>query len=211
MPTIVTVAAKKGGVGKTTTALHLAQYLGKRAPTLLLDADEELRSAMDWFEGHDGYQGWTFQAAPYHELTRNEQLADDMTYLVLDTKGGEDREALVQLAQQSRLLIIPCKPEGVSSKGLIRTLEPLIEHEVQNYRVLITDVPSAPSMDGLNLKYALKEQSVPVFETMIRRAAAVGKAADEGVAIRDVKGDRYAKLIGMDYELFGQEVLSHVQ
>lgn len=166
---------------------------------------------MDWFEGHDNYQGWTFKAAPYHELTRNEQLADGMTYLVLDTKGGEDREALVQLAQQSRLLIIPCKPEGVSSKGLIRTLEPLIEHGVQNYRVLITDVPSAPSMDGLNLKYALKEQGVPVFETMIRRAAAVGKAADEGVAIRDVKGDRYAKLIGMDYELFGQEVLSHVQ
>ncbi|WP_407542468.1 ParA family protein (plasmid) [Deinococcus radiomollis] len=211
MPSIVTIAAKKGGVGKTTTALHLAQYLGRHSPTMLLDADEELRSAMDWYEGQDGYQGWTFAAHPYQAFLQNEHLADGMTFLVLDTKGGEDREALVQLAQQSQLLVIPCKPEGVSSKGLVRTLQPLIEHAVSNYRVLITDVPSAPSMDGLNLKYALKEQGVPVFETMIRRAAAVGKAADEGVAVRDVKGDRYAKLINMDYELLGQEVLSHVQ
>jgi len=46
-----------------------------------------------------------------------------------------------------------------------------------------------------------------VFETMIRRAAAIGKAADEGVYVRDVKADRYAKLVAMDYELMGQEVL----
>jgi chromosome partitioning protein len=211
MATIVTIAAKKGGVGKTTTALHLAQYLGKRSPTLLLDADEELRSAMDWYEGQDGYLGWSFLAKPYADFLENEHLADQIDFVVLDTKGGEDREALVQLAQQSQLLIIPCKPEGVSSKGLVRTLQPLIEHAVKNYRVLITDVPSAPSMDGLNLKYALKDQQVPVFDTMIRRAAAVGKAADEGISVRDVKGDRYAKLVAMDYELLGQEVLSHVK
>lgn len=211
MTKIVTLAAKKGGVGKTTTALHLAQYLGKHAPTVLLDADEELRSAMDWFEGSSEYEGWTFEAFPYAAFLQDNHLTDGMTYLVLDTKGGEDRDALVQLARQSQLLVIPCKPEGVSSKGLIRTLEPLIERAVTNYRVLITDVPSAPSMDGLNLKYALKEQGVPVFETMIRRAAAIGKAADEGIAVRDVKGDRYAKLIAMDYELFGQEVVSYVQ
>ena len=207
MTKIITLAAKKGGVGKTTTALHLAQYLGKRASTVLLDADDELRSAMDWYEGKVGYDGWTFGAFPYAAFLEDEHLADGMTYVVLDTKGGEDREALVQLARQSQLLVIPCKPEGVSSKGLIRTLEPLIDHGVNNYRVLITDVPSAPSMDGANLKYALKEQGVPVFETMIRRASAIGKAADEGVAVWDVRGDRYAKLIGMDFELFGQEVM----
>ena len=36
---IVTVASYKGGVGKTTTALHLAAYLNTLAPTLLLDGD----------------------------------------------------------------------------------------------------------------------------------------------------------------------------
>ena len=37
---IITVASHKGGVGKTTTAVHLAAYLQTLAPTLLLDGDD---------------------------------------------------------------------------------------------------------------------------------------------------------------------------
>jgi chromosome partitioning protein len=44
---IVTVASFKGGVGKTTTALHLATYFQTLAPTLLVDGDLN-RSALDW-------------------------------------------------------------------------------------------------------------------------------------------------------------------
>ena len=44
---IVTIASFKGGVGKTTTALHLAAYLQTKAPALLVDGDLN-RSALDW-------------------------------------------------------------------------------------------------------------------------------------------------------------------
>ena len=37
---IITVASYKGGVGKTTTAVHLAAYLQSLGPTLLLDGDQ---------------------------------------------------------------------------------------------------------------------------------------------------------------------------
>ena len=35
----VTVASYKGGVGKTTTAVHLAAYFQELAPTILIDGD----------------------------------------------------------------------------------------------------------------------------------------------------------------------------
>ena len=43
---IVTVASFKGGVGKTTTALHLAAYCQTLAPTLLVDGDLNTRATI---------------------------------------------------------------------------------------------------------------------------------------------------------------------
>ena len=36
---IISIAGFKGGVGKTTTAVHFAAYLQQSAPTLLIDGD----------------------------------------------------------------------------------------------------------------------------------------------------------------------------
>jgi len=44
---IVTTASFKGGVAKTTTAIHIAAYLQKKGETLLVDGDPN-RSATRW-------------------------------------------------------------------------------------------------------------------------------------------------------------------
>ena len=65
-PMIVTVASHKGGVGKTTTAVHLAAYLQTLAPTLLLDGDDT-RNATAW--SHRG-KGFAFKVADEVQAAR---------------------------------------------------------------------------------------------------------------------------------------------
>ena len=50
----IAVASYKGGVGKTTTAVHVAAYLNTIAPTLLLDGDRT-RNATEWSLRGDGF------------------------------------------------------------------------------------------------------------------------------------------------------------
>ena len=50
----ISVASHKGGVGKTTTAVHLAGYLQQLGPTVLFDGDP-IHNAIEWRDRGDGF------------------------------------------------------------------------------------------------------------------------------------------------------------
>lgn len=199
----IAIANDKGGVGKTTTAVMLATLLADRSATLLVDADEKTASALEWANAGPGLACTviSIDALDDTDLTPFE-------YLVFDTKAGEEAGDLLALAQAVDLLIVPTKPDALSLRALPKTLAPLIERGVENYRVLITDVPPAPSSDGHEARLALMELGIPVFSRDIRRASAFNKAALNGTRVRDVRGDQRAKLAHMDYELIMREMLA---
>ena len=197
---IITVTSYKGGVGKTTTAIHLAAYLQRLAPTMLVDGDA-IRSATKWGQRGDG------KGLPFKVVTHAQMVSHIREYknIVIDTEGNPTDDDFRDLAQNCDLLVIPAVPESVATDGLTHTLAKLNELKANRYKVLLTMVPPKPRTEGEQLRAMLIENDVPVFTAEIPRLAAFEKAAAEGVPVYAVKDNRAARAWNA-YEAAGKEM-----
>ncbi|KPQ36157.1 MAG: chromosome partitioning protein [Phormidesmis priestleyi Ana] len=195
---IITVASFKGGVGKTTTAIHLAAFLQGQGRTLLVDADPN-RSALGWASrGELPFEVMDEWAAG--------QKVDARVNVVIDTQARPIAEDLSALAATCDLLVLPTTPDILALDALVLTIEYLKAIRSPHYRILITSIPPKPSKAGEEVKALLQEANLPVFEQGIRRFAAFQKAALQGLPVYSVKDPR-AEAGWQDYENVGQEIL----
>lgn len=196
---IITVASFKGGVGKTTTAVHLAAFLNERSPALLIDGDPN-RSASGWLRRGGVLP---FRVVDERQAAR---YAKDFANIIIDTQARPTREDLEALAGGCDLLIIPTTPDALSLDALTLTVDALKELGANRYRILLTMVPPKPSRDGAEARAMLAEAGLPVFTGSIRRLSAFQKAALIGVPVSEVKGDPRAASGWEDYCTIGGEL-----
>ena len=71
MGSVIAIANQKGGVGKTTTAVHVGAYLGLAGPVLLVDCDPQA-NATSWL----GQDPGTVSPSVYEALMGEVPLAD---------------------------------------------------------------------------------------------------------------------------------------
>lgn len=192
---IVTITGFKGGVGKSTTAIHLATFFSDRGRTVLVDGDPN-RTACGWNERG----ALPFQVADERQAVR---LVSGAEFVVIDTPARPDTDDLKELAKGCDLLILPTVPDVVSLEPMLQTASALTGAK---YRALITIVPPHPNREGELMRSELREGGIPVFDTLIRRTVGYSKAALAGRPIRDIEDSR-ARAAWEDYRSLGDEIL----
>jgi len=122
---IVVVAALKGGVGKTTTAVYLSALAaaGRRSPTLV-DADPQA-SAADWLDKteDDAFESISLAEAPTERLL-GKALAkiDGDGVAVVDTPPGHER-LLAKALELADVVVVPTRVGGVETPRVEAVLE----------------------------------------------------------------------------------------
>jgi chromosome partitioning protein len=193
---IITITALKGGVGKTTTSIHLAAYLQENAPTLLIDADRN-RSALVWSREDK----LPFTVASQAGATA---VINQYTHIITDTQARPEQDELRDLAESSDLLIIPTTPNHLDLDTTIKSVE-LLETWGAKYKVLLTQVDSR-TKTGRNARAILEEAKLPLFTTDIPLLVAFERASSTGVIVRDFSDPR-AQFGWSQYQAVGTEVL----
>ncbi len=195
---IVTITSFKGGVGKTTTAVHLAAYLQTLAPTLLLDGDTT-RNATAWSQRGNAF--------PYRVASVDQaaKLARDYAHIVIDLGQRPTDIDLKAAAEGCDLLVVPAVPSALDTDGLGQTIRALRKFEATAWRVLLNKVSPDAAKQATELRDLLRDMDAPVFKGEIPRLKAYEKAAGQGDIVSQVD-DRNAGRAWDAYLTIGKEL-----
>ena len=185
LPFWITVASKKGGVGKSTSAVYCAQGFSACGRVLLIDADRQ-QTALRWW--HEADLPFDALALPLSSLHRRAGgLGSGYQTVIVDTPPG-DEEVLASAMRPASLVIVPCAPTLLdlnrieATIALARDTAPVrLSGEPPALRVLLTRT-RAGTRSRVAARSAVADLGVELFETEIPQRESYALAGDAPIS-----------------------------
>lgn len=167
--------SEKGSNGKTTIAGNLGAYLSLFGSVRGIDGDDRNRSLSLW--ARPGKLPFTVMTDKEATLRR-----ERFKFTLLDTKASPDGEDIAFIAKNADFIVIPTEPEKFAIAANVRLVKTLKELGAKNFKILINRAP-LNTRRGEDAHNFLKDNGIPIFDTVIRQYEAYKSAIDEGVPV----------------------------
>jgi len=202
---IYAVVNTKGGVGKTTMAVHLAAMLARDGRALLIDGDPQA-SAASWAAWRrDGevvrlINPATIILAGRAIFAEGKGLAQNYANTVIDA-GGRDAPGIRSALLLAQRAIIPVGASNLDAAAMDDLLGIIDEarqfNEALQVKVLLTRIDAHTRDTGRMLDW-LEEKGLPVMNARICERVAIKRATGEGAIVQEMGSDEKA-IFEMEY------------
>lgn len=192
---IISFLNQKGGVGKTTLAIHIADSLSRKdKKVLLVDADPQA-SALDWAENSENGNRFSVVGLPKKTL-RNElrNIEADYDYIVVDGPPRVHEIAMAAIAA-SDLIVIPVQPSPFDVWSLKDIVDLVNEVKTINEHlktVLVINRKIVNTAIGRDVVNALTDYNFPILTTAICQRVAYAESIALGQTVLHTNSDAKA-------------------